>query len=89
METNQGVTDKKTPAEIKALADKAMQTFDRVSIDPNALVQANDANMSKGEVLFLIAQLDSTPAGYEKALDAFRQVRRKDDMIPVATDPAG
>jgi tetratricopeptide (TPR) repeat protein len=70
-------------SKIKAAADQALNAFDQVSRDPNALVQANEANMSKAEVLFLIAQLDSTPAGYQKALDAFRQVRRKDDMVPL------
>jgi len=82
-ETEQAVTAKKSPEIISALADKALNVFDQVSRDPNALVQANEANMSKADVLFLIARLDSTPAGYEKALEAFRQVRRKDDMIPL------
>jgi tetratricopeptide (TPR) repeat protein len=82
VETNQAVTAKKPAEDIRAMADKALAAFDQVSKDPNALVQANDANMSKAEVLFLIAQMDATsPAGYEKALDAYRQVRRKDDMI--------
>jgi outer membrane protein assembly factor BamD (BamD/ComL family) len=80
-ETNQAVTDKKSSDEIVARAQKAIDAFDHVSTDPNALVQANDANMSKGEILFMIAQIDSTAAGYKKALDAYRQVRRKDDMI--------
>jgi tetratricopeptide (TPR) repeat protein len=82
-QTDQAVAAKKPAGEIRALADKALMAFDRVSKDPNALVQANDANMSKADVLFLIAQLDSTPAGYEKALEAFRQVHRKDDLIPL------
>jgi tetratricopeptide (TPR) repeat protein len=82
-ETNQAVTAKKPPEVIRAVADQALKAFDRVSTDPNALVQANGANMSKADVLFLIAQLDSTPAGYEKALEAFRQVNRKDDLIPL------
>lgn len=71
---------------IQAQADKALNTLDKVSTDPNALVQANEANMDKAEILFLIAQLDTTPAGYEKALDAFRQVHRKADMIPLQQD---
>ncbi len=82
-ETSQAVTDKKPPDVIKAQAQKAVDAFDQVSGDPNALVQSNEANMSKAEVLFLIASLDPTPAGYEKALEAFRQVRRKADMIPL------
>ncbi len=83
VETNQAVQAKQPLEAIQALANEALAAFDQVSRDPNALVQANDANMSKGEVLFLIAQLDSTHAGYEKALEAFRQVRRKADMIPL------
>jgi tetratricopeptide (TPR) repeat protein len=83
VETNEAVTAKKAAEVIRPLADKALKAFDQVSTDPNALVQANDANMSKAEILFLIAQIDSTPAGYQKALDAYRQVRRKDDMIPL------
>ena len=84
VETNQAVAAKKPAADINALAQKALDAFDHVSRDPNALVQANDANMSKAEILFLVAQLDtSSPTGYEKALDAFRQVKRKADMIPL------
>ncbi len=83
VETNAAVTAKKDTATIEALADKSLAAFDAVSTDPNALVQANDANMSKAGVLFMIAQLDPTPAGYQKALDAFRLVRRKADMIPL------
>jgi len=84
VETNLAVTDKKPAEVIQAFAEKALAAFDQVSTDPNALVQANEANMNKAEVLFLIAQLDATStAGYEKALEAYRQVRRKDDMIPL------
>jgi tetratricopeptide (TPR) repeat protein len=81
VQTNQAMTSKQPAATISALADKALQAFDQVSRDPNALVQANEANMDKAEVLFLTAQSDPTGAGYQKALDAFRLVRRKDDMI--------
>jgi tetratricopeptide (TPR) repeat protein len=81
VETNQALAAKKPAEAVEALANKALNAFDQVSRDPNALVQANDANMSKAEVLFLIAQLDSSPAGYQKALDSFRLVRRKADMI--------
>ena len=80
-ETNLAVAAKKPVEDIRALADKALAAFDAVSRDPNALVQANDANMSKADVLFLIAQLDSSVAGYEKALDAYHLVRRKEDMV--------
>jgi len=69
-------------AKVNAAATKALDAFDHVSRDPNALVQANEANMSKAEILFLVAQLDTaSTAGYEKALDAFRLVKRKADMI--------
>ncbi|MCE0522191.1 MAG: tetratricopeptide repeat protein [Methylacidiphilales bacterium] len=67
---------------ISALASKALSAFDAVSRDPNALVQANEANMSKAQIYFLLAQFDATPAGYEKALEAYRLVKRKDDLIP-------
>jgi tetratricopeptide (TPR) repeat protein len=85
VETNNAVSGKKSTDEIVAQAQKAIDAFDQVSKDPNALVQANDANMSKGEILFMIAQLDpdSSAAGYQKALDAYRLVRRRDDMIPL------
>ncbi len=73
--------DKEKPAEITALAQKALDAFAQVSSDPNALVQANTANMSRAEVLYMIAPLEPNNDGYEKALDAFRLVRRKDDMI--------
>ncbi len=74
---------KKPLSEIEGLAQKALDTFDQVTNDPNALVQANDANMSKAEVLYLIAQLDPEKNGYTKALDAYRLVRRKQDMIDI------
>jgi outer membrane protein assembly factor BamD (BamD/ComL family) len=74
----------KKPAEAaRADAQKAIDALNQVSTDPNALVQANDANMRKAEVLYLIAQLDPGPEGYARALDAFRLVRRKDDLIPI------
>jgi outer membrane protein assembly factor BamD (BamD/ComL family) len=84
VETNEAVTAKKPIDDVELLANKALAAFDQVSNDPNALVQANDANMSKAEVDYLIAQLDTESTnGYKKALDAFRLVRRKDDMIPL------
>jgi len=86
IETNEAVTAKKPDDEIRAKAKKALDVFDHISKDPNALVQANEANMSKGEILFMIAQMDSTSAGYEAALQAYRQVRRKADMIPLQQD---
>lgn len=84
VETNNAVKDKKSADDIHALSDKALAAFDQVSENPNALVQANDANMSKAEVLYLIAQLDTAnTAEYEKALDAFRLVRPKEDMLQI------
>jgi tetratricopeptide (TPR) repeat protein len=74
-------TAKKTPDEIKALAQKAMDAFDQVSRDPNALIQANNANLSRAEVLYLIAPLEPTSDGYASALEAFHLVRSKNDMI--------
>ncbi|MEI9999850.1 MAG: tetratricopeptide repeat protein [Verrucomicrobiota bacterium] len=82
VQTNQAVTDKKSPGEIAAIADKALDAYDQVARDPNALVQANEANMDKAQIYFLEAQLDPSGAGYQKALDAFRQVKRKADLIP-------
>jgi tetratricopeptide (TPR) repeat protein len=69
---------------VKALAGKALDAFNQVSSDPNALVQANMANMYRADILYLIAQLDlPDTAGYSKALEVYRLVRRKDDMIPL------
>ncbi len=81
VETNQAVTAKATPDAIKAAAQKSLDRFNQVSTDPNALVQANDADMSQAEVYYLIAQIDPAGGGYQKALDAFRLVRRKADMV--------
>ena len=81
VETNQAVTAKATTDAVKAAAQKALDRFAQVSNDPNALVQANDANMSQAEVYYLIAQLDPSGGGYQQALDAFRKVRRKADLI--------
>ena len=69
------------------LANKAIATLDQVISDPNALVQANDANMSKAQVLVMLAELNGNSSdGYNKALDAYRQVRRKADLIPAQND---
>ena len=81
VQANDAVVAKK-PDEARAAAKKAIDTFDIVAADPNALVQANDAEMRKAETLYLIAQIDpSDPAGFEEALKTFRQVHRKEDMI--------
>jgi tetratricopeptide (TPR) repeat protein len=82
MLANQAMTDKKPADEVRAQAKKAMDVFDQVIMDPNALVQGNEAKGNKAEILFMLAGLDpSSPAGYEKTLEAFRQVKRKADMI--------
>jgi tetratricopeptide (TPR) repeat protein len=74
---------KHSSATIRSLAEKALDAFEQAGSDPNALVQANEANMSKAEVLFLLASLNAKASGYQMALEAFRLVRRKDDMIPL------
>ena len=83
VEANKAGEAKKTPDEIKALVQKALERFDQVSNDPNALVQANEANMNKAEVFYgLLAPLElPDTGGYQKALDAFRLIKRKDDMV--------
>jgi len=81
VQSKQASTLKHANATVRALGQKALDAFDEVSKDPNALVQANEANMNKAEVLFLLASLYPTPANYANALDAFRQVRRKEDII--------
>jgi tetratricopeptide (TPR) repeat protein len=81
VETGQAVTAKKPADVVEALAQKAVGVFDEVGNDPNALAAGNDANMAKAKVFFLLGQSDPTGAGDEKALEAFRLVRRKDDMI--------
>lgn len=85
VEAGKAAEVKKSPDEIKALAAKSLERFDQVSNDPNALVQANEADMNKAEVTYsLLAPLDLPDAsGYQKALDAFRLVKRKDDMVEV------
>ena len=65
------------------MANQAIATLDQVINDPNALVQANDASMSKAQVLVMLAQLNGNASdGYQKALDAYRLVKRKADLIP-------
>ena len=83
-ETNAAITAKQPNEAVLALAQKAIDAFDHVSRDPNALVQANEANKNKAEALYMIAQLDGeNKAGYEKALDAYRLIRRRDDLVPL------
>ncbi|HEX4140672.1 MAG TPA: tetratricopeptide repeat protein [Candidatus Methylacidiphilales bacterium] len=72
-----------SPAAVTDMANKAIATLDQVINDPNALVQANEASMSKAQVLVMLAQLNGNSSdGYQKALDAYRQVKRKADLIP-------
>ena len=82
VETNNAVKDKKSPDEVTAAANKAIATFDEAVNDPNALVQANEASMAQAQVYSLLAELDNSSASYQKALDAYRKVRRKADLIP-------
>ncbi len=83
-EASKAVNDKKSDDDIRRLVDEAVPAFDAAAADPNALVQANDARLAKAQVLSLEASLDATNvAGYEKALDAYRAVRRKDDLVPL------
>lgn len=73
-----------SPEPVKTLAGKALDAFNTVSTDPNALVQANEANLRKAEVLYFLAPLDlPSTDGYQKAFDAFRTIHRKDDLIPL------
>ena len=81
VQVSNALNDKQTLAEVMPLADKAIAAFDQVVNDPNAKVQGNEANMREGQVYYLLAQAD--PAYYEKALDVFRKVLRRDDMIAV------
>ena len=76
-----------SPAAVTEVANKAISTLDEVIADPNALVQANDANMAKAQVDVMLAEFNGNSSeGYEKALDAYRQVKRKADLIPAQTD---
>ena len=83
-EASKAFDDKKPDDEVKAIAQRAIGAFDEVINDPNALIQANEAVLAKAEVLYFLGSFDlPSTAGYAKALDAFRQVRRKDDLIPL------
>ncbi len=86
IETTLAVTAKKPEAAVRMLADKSLKAFDQVANDPNALVQANDANLSEGGVLYMVAQMDAGVSGYEKALDVFRRVKRAEDMAQTQQD---
>jgi tetratricopeptide (TPR) repeat protein len=83
-EANEGIQNKKSNDVIRTAATNAIQAFDQAAADPNALVQANDAKLAKAETLYLLASMTPTdPAGYQRALAAFREVRRKADLIPL------
>ena len=84
VEANDDINAKKSNDVVKAAAQKAIDTLDQVSIDPNARIQANEASMRKADIYMMIAPLDAPSiAGYEKAVDAYKQVFRKDDMIAI------
>ena len=83
-QANEAIQGKKSDDIIRTAANNAIQAFDQAAQDPTALVQANDAKLAKAETLYLIASMTpADPAGYQKALDAFREVRRKADLIPL------
>ncbi len=81
VQANNALTAKQPLAEVTPLVNKAIDAFDQVINDPNAKVQGNDANMREGQIYYLLAQAE--PADYEKALQVFRQVLGKDDMMAV------
>jgi len=72
-----------SPDKVRDFVNKALQTFDRAAHDPNALVQANEANMLQGNIYSgILVPLDSSPADdYTKAINFYRLVRSKDDLI--------
>jgi tetratricopeptide (TPR) repeat protein len=84
IETSNLTSDKNaTSSSVSEMGNKAIATLDQVINDPNALVQANDASMSKAQVLVMLAQLNGNASdGYQKALDAYRLIKRKADLIP-------
>lgn len=79
VQANDAINAKATVEQVNAIAQKAIAAFEQVVNDPNAQVQGNEANMREGEILYLMAQTD--PALYTKALDVFRRVKRKEDMV--------
>ncbi len=81
VQASNAITAKQPLAEITPLADKALAAFDQVVNDPNAKVQGNEANMREGQLYYLLAQTE--PGDYAKALDVFRKVLRKEDMVAV------
>ena len=75
---------KKPDAAVRELAGQSVQAFDQTIGDQNALVQANEARLQKAEVLRMIAGMDLPSLdGYQKTLDAYHEVRRKADLIPL------
>jgi tetratricopeptide (TPR) repeat protein len=81
-EASKAANDKKPDETIRTLAGESVQAFDAAASDPNALIQANEARLAKAQVLSLIAPLDLPSLdGYQKTLDAYREVRRKEDLI--------
>jgi tetratricopeptide (TPR) repeat protein len=87
IQTSDAVGDKKAlPETVTALAAKATTALDAVISDPNAIVQANDASLAKAQVQVMLAELDNNSSdGYQKALDTYRQVKRKADLVAAQT----
>jgi outer membrane protein assembly factor BamD (BamD/ComL family) len=81
VQASNALTAKQPIDQVNAIAAKATGAFDAVLSDPNAKVQGNEAYMREGEIDYLLAQAE--PEDYAKALDLFRHVLRKDDMIAV------
>jgi len=81
VQASDALTAKQPLEQVNAIVAKAIDAFQRVLNDPNAKVQGNEADMREGEIYYLLAQAE--PEDYAKALDVFRHVLRKDDMIAV------
>ncbi len=80
-EASQAIRDKLPTGAARDAAAKATAALDQVINDPNALLQANDANMTKAQIDLLMAGEENADENYQKALDAYRRVRRKADLL--------
>ncbi len=86
IQASNAIQDKKSPELVADLGKKAIDTLDQAIKDPNALIQANNAAMSKAQVEVMLATLNNNDsAGYQLALDSYRLVRRKADLIVAQT----
>jgi tetratricopeptide (TPR) repeat protein len=85
VQANQATDDfnnKSSADVVTAAAQKALETYDQIIANPNAPAQANDARLAKAGVLLLVANLTpQDPAGFQKALDVYRTVQRKADLV--------